>query len=212
MNINWYGLIGVILMNLIGLNIGYSYIINKNEIKHEYNHNLFYIIFFSSLNWILYSIIILDHYIFLSCISSLICTFGFMQILYTDLYINKSSKLLWIEIWCCIYMIFIFVLVYLYYFMFIISIELITKILGISSMILSIATNISPMLILYEVIQTSNVEKIYLPQALIGLFNLIVWLIYSIIIDDIFQIITNAICGIMCLLQCIVYCYYSYIK
>ena len=212
MNINWYGLIGVILTNLIGLNIGYSYIINKNEIKHEYNHNLFYIIFFSSFNWILYSIIILDHYIFLSCISSLICTFGFIQILYTDLYINKSSKLFWIEISCCLYMIFLFVLVYLYYFMFIISIELITKILGISSMISSIATNISPMLILYEVIQKSNIEKIYLPQALIGLFNLIVWLIYSIIIDDIFQIITNAICGFMCLLQCIVYCYYSYIK
>jgi hypothetical protein len=49
MNINWYGLIGVILMNLIGLNIGNSYIINKHEIKHEYNHNLFYIIFFSLL-------------------------------------------------------------------------------------------------------------------------------------------------------------------
>ena len=212
MKINWYGLIGVILTNLIGLNIGYSYIINKNEIKHEYNHNLFYIIFFSSLNWLLYSIIILDHYIFFSEISLLICTFGFIQILYTDLYIKKSPKLFWIEICCCINMIFLFVLLYLYYFMSIISIELITKILGISSMTLSNATNFSPMLILYEVIQTSNIEKIYLPQALIGLFNLIVWLIYSIIINDIFQIITNVICCLMCLLQCIIYCYYKYIK
>jgi hypothetical protein len=46
----------------------------------------------------------------------------------------------------------------------IISVELITKILGISSMTLSIATNFSPILILYDVIQTSNVEKIYLPS------------------------------------------------
>jgi hypothetical protein len=59
------------------------------------------------------------------------------------------------------------------------------NIIGISS----ITTNLSPILIIRKVIETQDTSLIYLPQALIGLINLLYWLAYSIIINDLYQIL-----------------------
>ena len=196
-----YPIIGVILTNLLGLNILYTYYNNRIIEKNQYNEYLFYIIFFNNLNWLLYSIITIDIYIFFSIILSLIGSFGFIQILYNK--INKD-KLIYIEIICILYFI---------YFMFIIYFLNFTNynlkiIIGIIAMLTSVSTNISPLLIIRKVIEQNSNELIYLPQALIGILNLSCWLVYSIMINDIYQLITNSIGLSMCVFQIMVYVYY----
>ncbi len=77
------------------------------------------------------------------------------------------------------------------------------------SMLMSISVNFSPILILSDVIKTKNTELIYLPQAFVNLINLILWFIYAMLINDIYQIITNIVGIFMCLIQLTVYLYYT---
>lgn len=196
-----FPIIGVILTNLLGTNIIYTYYENRNIEKQEYNEYLFYIIFLNSLCWLLYAIITIDIYIFLSVILSLIGSFGFIQNLYNK--INKK-KLIYIEIVCTLYFIYFMTIIYFLNF----TNYNVKMIIGIVAMITSISTNISPLLVIKEVIKQSSNELIYLPQALIGGLNLSCWLIYSITLNDIYQLITNAVGLSMCVVQIIVYGYY----
>ena len=82
-------------------------------------------------------------------------------------------------------------------------------IIGIVAMLTSITTNISPLLVIKNVIEKNSNELIYLPQALIGTLNLSCWLVYAIIINDIYQLITNAVGLGMCVVQIVVYVYYQ---
>ena len=61
------------------------------------------------------------------------------------------------------------------------------------------------MLIIREIILTKNNSLIYLPQALIGFVNLVCWFIYGLMINNIYQLITNGICTIVCFIQIILY-------
>jgi solute carrier family 50 protein (sugar transporter) len=196
-----FPIIGVILTNLLGVNILYTYYENRIVEKQEYNEYLFYILFFNSLCWLLYAIITIDSYIFFSVILSLIGSFGFIQILYNK--INKK-KLIYIEIICTLYFIYFMTIIYFLNF----TNYNVKMIIGIVSMLTSITTNISPLLVIKEVIEKNSNELIYLPQALIGTLNLSCWLVYSIIINDIYQLITNSIGLSMCVVQIIVYGYY----
>ena len=198
----------VILTNILGCNIIYTYYINRYEMIKKYNYLLFYITFFTSLSWFVYGIITNDIYVWLSTFSPLFGSYMFIQLLHKQI----DTKNLWmIELFC-------FILYFYFMFLtfgltFISDIQIINKIKQIHfimSMALSIGTNVSPMLILYEVIRTSNSELIYLPQALIGLLNLLMWIIYAFIINDIYQIISDIINFIMCLIQLVVYFYYNY--
>ncbi len=197
-----FPIIGVILTNLLGANIIYTYYENRNIEKQEYNEYLFYILFFNSLCWLLYSIITIDIYIFLSVILSLIGSFGFIQNLYNK--INKK-KLIHIEIICIIYFIYFMSIMYFLNF----TNYNLKMIIGIVAMLTSIVTNVSPLLVIKEVIKENSNELIYLPQALIGILNLSCWLAYAIIINDIYQLITNAVGLSMCVLQVVVYFYYN---
>ena len=197
-----FPIIGVILTNLLGINIIYTYYENRNIEKKEYNEYLFYILFFNSLCWLLYAIITIDIYIFLSVILSLIGSFGFIQNLYNK--INKK-KLIYIEIICILYFIYFMSIMYFLNF----TNYNLKMIIGIGAMLTSIITNISPLLVIKEVIKENSNELIYLPQALIGTLNLSSWLAYAITINDIYQLITNAVGLSMCVLQIVVYFYYN---
>jgi len=196
-----YPIIGVILTNLLGANIIYTYYENRIVEKQEYNEYLFYILFFNSLCWLLYAIITIDIYIFLSVILSLIGSFGFILNLYNK--INKK-KLIYIETICTLYFIYFMTIIYFLNF----TNYNVRMIIGIVAMLTSITTNISPLLVIKEVIQENSNELIYLPQALIGTLNLSCWLIYAIMINDNYQLITNAVGLSMCILQVVVYGYY----
>jgi uncharacterized protein with PQ loop repeat len=197
-----FPIIGVILTNLLGANIIYTYYENRNIEKQEYNEYLFYILFFNSLCWLLYSIITIDIYIFLSVILSLLGSFGFIQILYNK--INEMKKI-YIEIICTLYFIYFMSIIYFINF----TKYNVKMIIGIVAMLTSISTNISPLLVIKEVIKQKSNKLIYLPQALIGTLNLSCWLAYAIIINDIYQLITNAVGLSMCVLQVVIYFYYN---
>ena len=81
---NILGIIGVIISNLLGLRIGFSYWRSRDipELPHQYNEYLFYLSFASCINWIYYGILTSDIYVFASCVITVITTFGFIQMLY----------------------------------------------------------------------------------------------------------------------------------
>jgi hypothetical protein len=196
-----FPIIGVILTNLLGVNIIYTYYENRIVEKQEYNEYLFYILFFNSLCWLLYAIITIDIYIFLSVILSLIGSFAFILNLYNK--INKK-KLIYIETICVLYFIYFMTIIYFLNF----TNYNLKMIIGIIAILTSISTNISPLLVIKEVIQENSNELIYLPQALIGALNLLCWLVYAITINDNYQLITNVVGLCMCVIQIIVYIYY----
>jgi solute carrier family 50 protein (sugar transporter) len=201
-----FPIIGVILTNLLGFNIMISYYQNRtNQIK-KYNEYLFYVIFFNCLSWMLYGIVTNDQLIFLCCIISLFFDFWFIQILYK--YIDLT-KLFWIEILSSSFLIYLITITYLLSFTKINKENVLVPIIGIISTISSISTYISPLIIISEVIKTKSNELIYLPHALIGCINLSCWLIYAIMIKDIYQIITDILGLFMCVIQVCVYIIYS---
>lgn len=199
-----FPILGVVLTNLLGINILKSYIDNRLLFVKEYNELLFYITFFNCFSWLIYGIIRNDIYIFLSVICSLISCFLFIQLLYKNM---NSKKLFYIEIVSSAFIIYFMSLTIVINFIPNLSSNLIENIVGITTIITSIMNNFSPMIILTKVIQTNSNSLIYLPQALIGFINLSCWLVYGVIIKDYFQVISNVISILFCFIQIIIYYY-----
>jgi uncharacterized protein with PQ loop repeat len=201
-----FPVIGVVLTNFFGLNILYSYVINRTKLVQEYNEILFTIIFFNCINWIIYSIVIKDIFLYTCNISSIISSFGFIQLLYK--YID-ISKLIYIELISCLFIIYLLIIIFLLNFTYNISENVFINITGNCAMFSSLSTYFSPLLIIKKVINTKDPSLIYLPQAIIGTVNLSCWLVYGILINDIYQIITNSLGLCMCLFQVFIYLLFS---
>lgn len=199
-----FPILGVVLTNLLGINILKSYIDNRLLFRREYNELLFYITFFNCFSWLIYGIIRNDLYIFLSVICSLISCFLFIQLLYKNM---NSEKLFYIEIFSSVFIIYFMSLTLIINFIPNLSNNLIENIVGITAIITSMMNNFSPMIILTKVIQTNSNSLIYLPQALIGFINLSCWLVYGVTIKDYFQVISNVISILFCFIQIIIYYY-----
>jgi len=206
MQIFIFPIIGVILTNFFGLNILYSYVINRTNLIKEYNQLLFTIIFFNCVNWILYSIIINDIFLYTCNICSLISSFGFIQILYK--YID-ISKLIYIELLSLLFILYFLIMIYLINFVNNIPSNVIINITGNSAMLSSLCTYFFPLIIIKNVIYTKDTTLIYLPQAIIGALNLSCWLVYGIFVNDIYQIIAYSLGLSMCLFQIFVYLLFS---
>ena len=196
-----FPILGVVLTNIFGLNILRSYLINREKLINEYNEILFYIIIFNVYFWLFYSIVIKDIFIFLSCISSIISSFGFIQIMYKHI---KPEKLIYIESISIICLLYLLTIIFLLNFTSI-SLYKVQQIVGISCILSTITVNITPLLIIKQVITTQNTDLIYLPQIFINSINYLCWFIYSTINYNIFLIIPNCISLILCLFQFIVY-------
>ncbi len=193
--------LGAILTNIFGLNILRSYIINRDELVYEYNDILFYLLIFNGYMWLLYSVIIKDIFIYLSCITSIVSSFGFIQIIYR--YIKPVNKI-YIEILCFCGLLFILLIIFLLNFTEI-NIYIIQQIIGTSCTIITILCNMAPLLVIRQVIKTRNTELIYLPQIFINSINYLCWFIYAILKYNIFLLIPNLISFILCLFQIIIY-------
>jgi len=198
-----FPVLGVILTNIFGLNIFKSYLDNREKLIQNYNEMLFYVILLNITCWLLYSILIKDIFIFLSCILTLISSFGFIHIMYKYI---KLEKLIYIEIISLIGLIYFIIIIYLITFTNIES-YIIEKIVGITCIIMDISSNVVPFLIIYKVIKTKNTELIYLPHATINFINHSCWLLYSIIDYNIYLLISNIISICLLLFQIIVYIY-----
>ena len=196
-----FPILGVVLTNIFGLNIFKSYLDNRAKLVQNYNEILFYVIFNNMSCWLLYSILIKDIFIFLSCILTFISSFGFINIMYKHI---KVEKLIYIEIISLIGLIYFIIIIYLINFT-IIKSYIIKKIVGNTCMFMDIGSNIVPFLIIYKVIKTKNTELIYLPHATINFINHACWLVYSIIDYNIYLLISNSISICLLLVQLIVY-------
>jgi len=217
-----FSIIGVVLTNLFGLNIGYSYYINRTTLIQEYNEVLFTIIFFNALNWSLYAIVSKNIFLYTCNICSIISSFGFNKILYKYIDLKKVK---YIEIISLIGILYQLTMIFIVNFSNTINDSIndsinhtmndqpnksiIINICGSVAMSSSLLTNFSPLLIIKRVIDTKDPSLIYLPQAIIGTINLSCWLIYAFIINDIYQIITDIFGISMCLMQIIIYTFYT---
>lgn len=196
-----FPVLGVILTNIFGLNIIKSYLDNREQIIQNYNEILFYVIFNNIACWLLYSILIKDIYIFLSCILTLISSFGFIQIMYKYI---KLEKLIYIECISLTGLIYFIIIIYLVNFTHI-KLYIIENIVGITCIVMDISSNGVPFLIIYKVIKTKNTELIYLPHATINLINHSCWLLYAWIDYNIYLLLSNIISVGLLLVQIIVY-------
>jgi solute carrier family 50 protein (sugar transporter) len=198
-----FPILGVVLTNLFGLNILKSYLINRKEIVQDYNEILFYIIIFNTSSWLLYGTLIKDIFIFTSSILTLIFSFGFIQIMYKYI---KLEKLIYIEIISLIGIVYLIIIIFLLNFTNI-DLYIIQYISGVTCTLTNICANAAPLLIIKQVIITKNTSLIYLPQAIINFINYLCWLIYAINNHNIFLLIPNSISLCLCLFQIIVYGY-----
>ena len=196
---------GVVLTNLLGFNIMSSYKQNRLVQVKKYNEYLFTIIFFNCLSWMLYGIVTKDFLIYLSCVTSLFFDFGFIQLLYKY---AEPNVIFHLEILSGIFTLYFIIIVYLLNYTQIDFNKILFPIIGTVSMLSSISTNFSPLIIINQVIKTKSNELIYLPQALIGCVNLSCWLAYGLLLNDIYQIITNSLGLTMCVCQLIIYFLY----
>jgi solute carrier family 50 protein (sugar transporter) len=201
-----FPIIGVILSNLFGLNIAYSYYINRTTLLQEYNEILFTIIFFNALNWSLYGIISKNIFLYTCNICSIISSFGFNNILYKYIDIKKVK---YIEMISLIGILYLLTMTFIINFIVNDNNKLIINICGSVAMSSSMITYFSPILIIKRVIDTKDPSLIYLPQAIIGTINLSSWLIYAFMINDIYQILTDIFGIAMCLIQIIIYTFYT---
>ena len=196
-----FPIIAVTLTNFFGINILHSYYKNRINLIHEYNEIQFTIILFNSINWMIYGVMSKDIFLYVANIFTLYSSFGFIQILYKNI---KLQKIIYIEITTTLFLIYIITIIFIINFTNV-SRNLLVNITGTACTISSILSYFSPILIIKKVIETKDNTLIYLPQILIGLINLSCWLYYGIIINDIYQILTDSLSLCICIIQIIIY-------
>jgi len=208
---NIFGILGIIISNILGLRIGISYWKSRYGLVHEYNEYLFYLSFAACLNWIYYSILISDIYVYTSCITAVVSTFGFIQMLYASVQ-TSPFKLAIIETGCVIMLVLWLGLIWLQITN-IVSQDLAIQIMGWMCSIIAVGKNFSPCLVIQQVITTMDPTLIYFPHAFLGFVNLSLWVAYSITIRDMFQLVSNGLSALVCLFQLVVWgwvkCYKS---
>ena len=196
-----FPIIAVILTNFFGMNILRSYYKNRINLIHEYNEIQFTIILFNSINWMIYGVMSKNIFLYVANIFTLYSSFGFIQILYKNI---KLQKIIYIEITTSLFLIYIITIIFIINFTNV-SRNLLVNITGTACTTSSILTYFSPVLIIKKVIETKDNTLIYLPQILIGLINLSCWLCYGIMINDIYQILTDSFSLGICIIQIIIY-------
>lgn len=201
-----FGIIGNILSFYFANSITKSYLANRIEQLDQFNEYLFFIMFFSSCNWLYYSIMLKDIFIFFNNVLFIHTNLGMMMLGYKNINLEKK---LWIELITVTSIFYLLVITFLINFTSVnYSKLLFTQ--GVVCTIYSLSCYVSPILIIKDVIQNKNYKLIYLPQILIGLVFAIIFIIYGILIYNIFIIIVNCFIILICFFQLAIYSYYKY--
>ncbi len=201
-----FGIIGNILSFYFATSITQSYIANRIEQSDQFNEYLFFIMFFSSCNWLYYSIMLKDIFIFFNNVLFIHTNLGMMMLGYKNINLEKK---LWIELITVTSIFYLLVITFLINFT---SVDY-SKLLfteGIVCTIYSLSCYIAPILVIKDVIQNKNYKLIYLPQILIGLVFAIIFIIYGILIYNIFIIIVNCFIILICFIQLAIYSFFKY--
>jgi solute carrier family 50 protein (sugar transporter) len=203
-----FGIIGNILSFYFGIKILQTYNENRIKVVKPLNDYLFFIMFFNSFNWLYYSVVLNDIFIFINNILFIYVNLGMMLICYSKL---DDSRKKYIELISGLFISYFLIMTFLFNFTSISYSDLVF-IFGFGLVISSIGSYLAPIFIIKEVIQTQNHKLIYIPQALIGLVTMIIFLTYGIIINNIFIVIVDAIVIFICIIQLLVYLYYKFNK
>ncbi len=203
-----FGIIGNILSFYFGIKILQTYNANRIKIVNPLNDYLFFIMFFNAFNWLYYSVILNDIFIFINNILFIYGNLGMMLICYSKL---EEPRKKYIELMSGLFISYFIIMTFLFNFTTLPFYDLAFA-FGVGSVITSIGSYLAPIFIIKEVIETKNHKLIYIPQALIGLVSMIIFLIYGIIINNIFIIAVDVIIIFICIIQLLVYLYYKYNK
>lgn len=202
-----FGITGNILSLYFGIKLLQTYKNNRLLIVNQLNDYLFFIMFYNTFYWLYYSILLKDIYIFINNIFPLFGNFGMMLICYTKL---DESRKLHIEMMSGILISYFIIMTFLFNFSSI-PYDKLVFIFGIGSVFTSIGSYLAPILIIREVIETRNHKLIYIPQVIIGLITMIIYMAYGFVINNLFIILIDAIIILICIIQLFFYCYYKYV-
>ena len=177
-----YPIIGIIITNILGGNLIYTYYKNKDLLdKEKQNINIFAIIFFNSINWAIYSIWFNYLFIFLGSILILIGSFLCITIYYEETHNKKLFELI-------VFLYYIYLIIYISILCFSnIDINIKNTIVN-YSLISNFFYFIAPYTNIYNIIITKSTETLYLPFTILNLIGSCVWLVYGINNNSIFQI------------------------
>jgi hypothetical protein len=219
---NFFDLIpiaGILLSNIFGLNLIYTFTINRNGLdSRDYNEVLFPVLFINNINWFIYGILYHDLYISLSCLcgtygtfltSILFYKYSKREILNNHVFscILETYNLLIIEIIFIVFLTYIISIIYLSIFINV-NADIILAIVNNSTLFTHILTFTIPFYTLRKIIKLGNTESIYTPFTFIGLVNSLLWTIYGFNQNNIYQIITNGYGIISSFIQILITIYY----
>lgn len=177
---------GIILSNVLGLNLLYTYIQNINKEKEEnieYNILIFTILFYNSIDWIVYSLWFNNLFLF---IGSLIVPIGSLMcivIFYNFLSIEKKKIFTIIAI-----LLYIFLIIYILLLQFInIDVNIKNSIVN-YSLIFNIVASIMPLTSIITIIKNKSTKTLYIPFTVINIVSSILWLNYGILLNNYFLI------------------------
>jgi uncharacterized protein with PQ loop repeat len=185
---------GLVLINILGFNLFYSYYSNINKQNNELTINnifIFIVFFFNSINWMMYGLFKNNLWIFLAGICMPIGSILCIMLLYNTL-TNIKKRILEI----------IFFLAYLYILVYIIIINFapldtnIKNLIINYSLLFNIFYFITPLLSFITIIKNKNTKTLYLPFTMINITASTLWLVYGIILNNYFLISIYAL-GIM---------------
>lgn len=171
---------GLVFTNCLGLNLFYTI---YQKATNDCNVLIFIILFYNSLNWIIYSIWFNDLFLFLASIFVPVGSFSCMVISYHDLSDEKKAK---------------FVIVYITFYIFIILYIALLRFSNLEenvknsivnySLILNMIASIMPLTSISSIIKNGTTKKLYIPFTIINAVSSVLWLNYSLIKNNNFLI------------------------
>jgi uncharacterized protein with PQ loop repeat len=198
---------GLILSNLLGLNLLYTYIKNienENEDRITSNILIFTILFYNSINWIIYSFWFNNLFLFLGSICVPLGSFMCISTFYSILSIEK-------KIYFTIITIIFYILLIVY--------VLILKFTNIDknikdnivnySLVLNIIVSIMPLSSILIIIKNKSIQTLYIPFTIINAIASLLWLNYGIILNNNFLIFIFAFGLLTSIIEIVLYIIYN---
>jgi hypothetical protein len=190
---------GLFFSNCLGLNLFYT--IHQNVIK-DCNFLIFIILFYNSINWIFYSIWFNDLYIFLGSIFVPIGSFSCM--INSFHHLSHEQKKIFAIIFCIFYILFI---VYIALLRFSNLENNLKNYIVNYSLILNVIASIMPLTSIVSIIKNHTTKTLYIPFTIINAVSSVLWLNYSLIINNNFLIFVFSFGIFTSLIESILYIY-----
>jgi uncharacterized protein with PQ loop repeat len=198
---------GLILSNLLGLNLLYTYIKNihkEDEDKITSNILIFTILFYNSINWIIYSFWFNNLFLFLG---SLCVPLGSFLCIITSYDILSTEKKIYFTIITIIF--YILLIVYVLILKFTNINENIKDNIVNYSLCLNIFVSIMPLSSILIIIKNKSTQTLYIPFTIINAIASLLWLNYGIILNNIFLIFIFAFGLLTSIIEIILYIIYN---